>query len=305
MKKASRILSVILCLGLIMSAFVGCNIKITVDVNKTGGAAPVVSPVTSQTPATTAPTTTSAPVTTSAPADDTTAAPTEAPKPAEDTTKAPETTAPTAASELSASSSVADIVAEYAKVYNTTKATGTFTGYDTMELTSVQIDGKENSLVKNAAAGVVKADAKGFQLPPFSDDNPSKECLITADDVKEATYKDNGDGTATIVITPKPATNSKKFQDSQGKMFNVMEDVAGALAGISLITWAEGDANSNVVLTCDGSYAEVTYDKATKMMTKAEYVLITVADVKHANVLFLKDKNATATFKYIHHFPEA
>lgn len=293
MKKASRILALVLCLVLSVSVLSGCTIRLNVTVNNAGGAAPANN--TTAAPATTvAPATTAAPAASDAPA--TTAANSEKPADSKPADKP-------ASAELSASSSKADIVAEYVKVYNTTKKAGTFTGHDTMALTSVLIDGKENSMVKSLAAGIVKADAKDMQLPPYTDSNPGMECMITEADVAEATYKDNGDGTATIKIVPISCTNSKRFEDAQGKMFNVMEDVKSTVDGISLISWAEGDTDSNVTLTCDGGYAEVTYNKDTKMMTAADYTLITIADVQHANVAILKNKSATATFDYKMLFP--
>lgn len=293
MKKAIRILAVVLCLVLSVTALTGCTVNLQVNVKNEGGAAAAnntPAPAPSTTQPTTQPATQPAE---SKPADAPSAQPDES-KPAD---------AP--AAELSASSSKADIVAEYAKVYNTTKATGTFTSYDTMDLTSVLIDGKENSAVKKLAAGVVKAEGKNMPLPPYTESDPANECLITEADIASATYTDNGDGTATIKLVPIACTNSKRLQDAQGKMFNVMEDVKPTLEGISLISWAQGDADSNVTLRCDGGYAEVTYNKDTKMMTKAVYCLITIADVQHANVSFIiKDKSATATFDYKMIFPE-
>lgn len=297
MKKTSRIIAIVLCLVLAVSALSGCTIKLNINVNNTGSAAPANN--TTAAPATAAPATTAAPASTAAPDASKPAESKPADKPADSKPAADKP----AASELSASSSKEDIVAEYVKVYNTTKKAGTFTGHDTMALTSVLIDGKENSMVKSLAAGIVKADAKDMQLPPYTDSNPGMECMITAADIAEATYKDNGDGTATIKIVPISCKNSKRFEDAQGKMFNVMEDVKSTVDGISLISWAEGDTDSNVVLTCDGGYAEVTYNKDTKMMTAADYTLITIADVQHANVAILKNKSATATFDYKMLFP--
>lgn len=298
MKKTSRILALVLCLVLAVSALSGCTIKLNINVNNSGSVTPADN--TTAAPASTAaPATTAAPASTAAPA--TTAGGTD--KPAE---SKPAADKPAASAELSASSSKEDIVAEYIKVYNTTKKAGTFLGKDTMSLDSVMIDGKENATVKKLAAGIVKADATDMQLPPYSDSNPGTECVITAADISEATYKDNGDGTATIKLVPISCTNSKRFEDAQGKMFNVMEDVKSTVDGISLISWAQGDTDSNVTLTCDGSYAEVTYNKDTKMMTKADYTLITVADVQHASIklAFLNDKSATATFNYKMLFPQ-
>ena len=39
------------------------------------------------------------------------------------------------------------------------------------------------------------------------------------------------------------------------------------------------------------------------MMTKADYVLVTYADVTHANVLVLKDKSASVKFVYTMTYP--
>lgn len=298
MKKAIRILAVVLCLVLSVTALTGCTVNLQVNVKTDAQATPANNNAT-PTSATTAPTTapTTQPQADSKPADSNAGGDNNSPA------TAPADDKP--AAELSSSSSKADIVAEYIKVYNTTKATGTFTGHDTMALTSVKIDGNENETVKKLAAGVVKADAKDMQLPPYTDSDPAKECLITEADIADAKYTDNGDGTATIKLIPISCTNSKRLQDAQGKMFNVMEDVKPTLAKISLLSWAEGDADSNVTLTCDGSYAEVTYNKDTKMMTKADYTLITIADVQHATIklAFLRDKSATATFDYKMLFP--
>jgi len=205
--------------------------------------------------------------------------------------------------ELTSSSSKEEILAEYIKVYNTTKATGTFTGSDSMSCDYLALEGKENSTVKNLADKFMTANATGLQLPPYSDSNPGMECLLTADEVEEASYTDNGDGTATIVIKPKTVESPKLFEDAQGKTFNVMEDVAEGLSGVSVLTWSEGDANSNVVLTCGDSTATVTYNKDTKMMTKADYVLVTKASIQHANVLLFKDKSAEGTITYTMTFP--
>ncbi len=291
MKRAIRILAVVLCLIMSVSALTGCTIKLNINVNNAGGS---VTPANNQ-PATTQPPATQPPATTQ-PASSEPASSNNASEPASADASKPSDTAP--AAELSSSSSKEDIVAEYAKVYNTTKAAGTFKGHDEMTLVSVLIDGKDNSMIKNAGKSFVKAEGTDMPLPPYSDDNPANECLITAADIESATYTDNGDGTATIKLVPIESTNSKKFQDAQGKMFNVMEDVKPTVEKISILSWASGDTDSNVVLTCKGSYAEVTYDKASKMMTKADYTLITIADVQHANVLIFKDKSASATFDY-------
>lgn len=297
MKKTARIFAAVMCVVLMAMSLTGCTVRVNVKLNNSGsnsGSGSVA--VDATTPAPTAPATTVPATPTTVPPATTGGDSSQDSKPAEDTQ-------PAASAELSSSSSVAEIVAEYAKVYNTTKAAGTFLGHDSMTCESVMIEGKEQGLVKSAADKFMSANGTSMPLPPYSDDNASNECLITADDVESATYTDNGDGTATIKIVPKEAVNSKKFSDPQGKMFNVMEDVAEGIKDVSVVTWAEGDANSNVTLTTKEGYAEVTYTKDTKMMTKADYVLVTYADVQHCNVLIFKDKSGSAKFVYTMSYP--
>lgn len=301
MRKTIRAIAVVLCVVMVAASLYGCTMKFTVNYND--NAQPVANNSVVQptaAPATQAPTaapTTQAP--TVAPANDT---PTDAP--ANDAPTAVPPANDTPADTNAAPSTKEEIVAEYAKVYNATKATGTFLGKDSMNCESIVVDGKENGTLKSLAGKFISANGTDLQLPPSSESNPSMECLITAADVQEATYVDNGDGTATIKITPVETTNDKKFQGAQGKMFNVMEDVSSALASVPVVSWSEGDANSNVNLITKEGYAEVTYNKDTKIMTKADYVLVTYADIVHCNVLMFKDKSATAKFVYTMSFPQ-
>lgn len=294
MKKAIRVLAMILCVVMVASCFYGCTIKVDINVENQGGAVAVGNNTasTTQAPAATqAPATTVAPATTAAPAADSGSdSTTAAPAASDSTTAAPAADA--------APTTPAEIVAEYAKVYNATKAAGAVKGSDALQCDKVVLEGSENSMLKGIADGFMSANGTDMKLMPYSDDNPANECLISADDIATAEYKDNGDGTATIKLVPKGVKSSVKFQDAQGKMFNVMEDIAGTLASISVISWSEGDANSNVVLTSDGGYCEVTYNKETKLMTGATYVLVTTADVTHCNVAIFKDKSASAQFTY-------
>lgn len=294
MKKLRRTLSIIFCVILVAASFCGCTFNISVDLED-ANQGNVAAPAPTAAPATDAPTTQAQPQATDAASPNTSDSSSAASSASEGQAAPSGNATPTTTEE---------IVAEYVQVYNTTKAAGTFTGKTAMECRSIVLDGKENSQLQGLAGQFIKSNDTGISLPPKTDSDPGNQCLITAADVKEATYNDNGDGTATIKITPVATTNSKRFQDAQGKMFNVMEDVAPTLADIPILKWSEGDANSNVTLNTDGGYAEVTYNKDTKMMTKAEYVLITIADVQHANVLLFKDKSAQATFVYTESFPE-
>ena len=303
MKNAKRIFAVVLCLILVASAFCGCTININVT-HTNGAAADTTAAPTTEAPTTAAPTTaaptTEAPTTAAPPlteGGDTTAAP--IPPESNDTTAAP---APTEAPASSDPSTPEEILNVYKEVYKNTKADGNFRGTSHMSCTSVMIDGKENSMVRSAADKFMGGENTGLALCPDSEGVDYNECDATVDDITSATWKDNGDGTATLEIKPKETVNGKKFTSSSGKFFDVMEDVASSIADISLITWAQGDANSNTTLTTSGTVT-VTYDKATMKMTKATYDLITVADVQHVNVLIFKDKNGTATFDYCVEFP--
>lgn len=221
----------------------------------------------------------------------------------EETKPADETKPAETAGELTASSSLEDVVAKYATVYEKTKATGTFTGKSKTTCTAIAIDGKQNGAVKAIADAAIGSEGDGSTpLSPSRDDNPGMECAVKPSDIESYKFTDNGDGTATIRLEVKPTKNSRRFQDPAGDMLDVMEDLKGTLSSVSALTWSEGDADSNVVLTSKG-YCEVTYDKSTDMMTKAEYVLYTDADVQHANVLFFKNKNATASFEYTVIYP--
>lgn len=306
MKTLKRSLCIVLSLMLVLS-LAACATEININVNCDQAVIDALTGAGSKTTQAAAPVQTTAPATNASQSQETTAASTQTEETtaasSDDTTaKAPETTKAPESKELSASSTKEEVVAKYIEVYNATKADGTLKGSDAINCESVYIDGKQNSAVTKLANSVMTADATNMNLPPYTDDNPGTECATTADDIKEYAYTDNGDGTATIKLVVKESKDSRRFQDPAGNMLNVMEDVASALANISVITWAEGDANSNTVLTSSG-YCEVTYDKSTNLMTKAEYVLYTTADVQHANVLIFKDKSAQANFKYVTTFP--
>lgn len=251
------------------------------------------SSVPAQSQETTAPATTSPAPETTAQSD--TPAPTEAKK--ED---APKEDAP--AGELTSSSSKEDVVAKYVEIYNKTKAQGTLNGKTKTVCTSVAIDGKENSFVKKIADLAVGGEGTS-QLPPSTDSNPGLECAVKPDDIKEYKFTDNGDGTATIRLDVKETTNSRRFQGAAGNMLDVMEDVAGTVASVPALSFAEGDVNSNVVLVSSG-YCEVTYDKTSNLITKGIYVLYTDADITHVNVKpLVNDKNGSASFEYTVELP--
>lgn len=252
----------------------------------TAAAAPVTE---ANTPATTAPAA-QTPATTAA-----SGTPSETPA----TTQAP-------APASSDPSTPAEILAVYNDVYNKTKATGTFLGRSEMKISDITLDGSANALVAKAAEAAVNGTDENLVLPP-SDDNPANymASMLTEADIASITYKDNGDGTATIHIVPHDVTNPKKGKDAQGRMFNVVDDFGPMLeekGSVLSLGWAQGDAASNCTAVSSG-WADVTFDKNTHIMTKAQYDLKTQMSVTHLNVLFLKDKSVAFTTDYLMTFP--
>lgn len=300
MKNVKKIVCILLA-ALFVVGLAGCTKEMTVTVEVDNAVIQALSGSQQQAaPATTQPAATQPAET--QPAETQPAETQPADKP-EETKPADETKPAETAGELTASSSLEDVVAKYATVYEKTKATGTFTGKSKTTCTAIAIDGKQNGAVKAIADAAIGSEGDGSTpLSPSRDDNPGMECAVKPSDIESYKFTDNGDGTATIRLEVKPTKNSRRFQDPAGDMLDVMEDLKGALSSVSALTWSEGDADSNVVLTSKG-YCEVTYDKSTDMMTKAEYVLYTDADVQHANVLFFKNKNATASFEYTVIYP--
>jgi hypothetical protein len=208
----------------------------------------------------------------------------------------------------SATMSKEQIVAAYTAAYNKTKATGKFLGKSSMTIQDVMIDGKENSTItKLLQAATKSSDEKDMPLPPNSASNKYMTCMITADDIETATYKDNGNGTVTIKLVPKRVVNPKLGQDAQGKMLNVVDDFTKTMQDLEdkiRISWAEGDANSNTKADTYGGYAQITYNKSTNMISSATYVLVTHLMINHVNVLMFKNKNVTATTVYTQTFPQ-
>ncbi len=221
-----------------------------------------------------------------------------------------------------------DLVNYYVKCFDYTKTlTAPYTvdgqaenlykllGEENLELKSLLVEGKENSMLNNAAGGIVQSllqtGAKG--LPPNWGNKPENDqvdgivftkSLFTAEDVQACNAKDNGDGTITIQIQPKAGKMSLHNGDSQGKFFNVLGDIAGTIASIDILSFAQGDANENVIVIYDGGTGTVTIDTATNEIVAGDYTMKVHVDVQHASALgVIKDKSATVDLDYTNHFP--
>lgn len=224
-----------------------------------------------------------------------------------------------------------DVVNYYNEAYNATKAEtaeyktddgGTATFYkmlveESLELKqgSLLVDGKANSLLNNAAPGILTSvfSANVNGLPPCANRDPNGdiddngESLITSrvtvEDVENCAVVDNGDGTITLTIIPKAVNLSYKGLDAQGHFFNSLGALDSAIEGIGLVTWAQGTTSDNVIANYNDGYAEVKIDTASGKMVEGYYHMVVKVDVIHANVLVLNDRSASLTLYYDNRFP--
>ncbi|MCR4926086.1 MAG: hypothetical protein K5917_07335 [Clostridiales bacterium] len=238
----------------------------------------------------------------------TTAETTEATTVADGETTAANGDATTAAAATSTPSTNAEILAAFKEVYKNSYAKVGPNVAEELIIPTIKIGGKENSMVTGIVNKVknslVKPGDKG-NMPPatwteqgFTNNGDSP---LLESDIKSATYKDNGDGTATIKIVPKAGTNSSRGKDPQGRAFNVLGSAISTVVKSfesSGLKWTEGDSNSNVTLNYDGGYLEITYDTATKMMKKGYWEMIVNVNVTNASLIGIKVKSLGATITY-------
>lgn len=106
-----------------------------------------------------------------------------------------------------------------------------------------------------------------------------------------------------MVIQPKAAEMSMRGEDSQGNFFEVLGDISGTVAQISVISFAQGTAEDNIKVTYKGGTVTCTIDTKTKEITKAEYNMVAEVAVNHATVTVIKDKSASLSISYKNTFP--
>lgn len=225
--------------------------------------------------------------------------------------------------------SVDDVVAYYVECFNYNKTlTAPYTdngeaknyykllGDENLSVTQLLIEGKENATINNLVPSIMGSlfSGKPKGLPPAAEADPAidyrddgtisqLESHLTADDVLACNVVDNGDGTITITIQPKYVMLSQADQDAQGRFFNVLGDITSTVAQISVLSFAQGDANDNVKVRYAGGTGTVTVNTASKEITAAEYIMKVHLDVTHANVTVIKDKSATMELEYTNKFP--
>lgn len=231
--------------------------------------------------------------------------------------------------------SIEDVASYYVEAYNYTKSltaqyinaegqTETFyklLGDEKLEVGSIMIGGAENSMINNMVPGIVSGifAPNIYGLVPCYNRNPEADnnfddatkkndhdfrtSGVVADDILDANITDNGDGTITMVIQPKAGSMSFRGEDSQGRFFEVLGDIGGAVSSISVISFASGTPEENVIVDYKGGTVTVKIDTATKEIVEADYVMIANVAVNHANVAVIKDKSASLVITYTNHFP--
>ncbi len=228
-----------------------------------------------------------------------------------------------------------DVANYYVEAYNYTKSltaeyiddqgeTVTFyklLGDENLSVGDVMIDGTANAIINKLVPGIVSGlfSANIYGLVPCYNRNPEldnnlkddtrkadhdfRTSGITADDILAANVTDNGDGTITLVIQPKIGQMSTRGDDSQGRFFEVLGDIGSTVANISVVSFAQGTADENVVVAYKGGTVSVKIDTATKEIVEADYKMIANVEVNHATVTVIKDKSASLLITYTNHYP--
>lgn len=228
-----------------------------------------------------------------------------------------------------------DVVNYYVECYNNTKAqtanyidgdgnTVTYyklLGEEDIKIESVLIEGKSNSLIDDLVPTIMGTLFKKstYGLPPCNNRDPKldntsenptsagvldfQKSYFTPDDCQACNVKDNGDGTITLTIQPKPGSMSMRGEDSQGRFFEVLGDIGATVDSITQLSWASGTTEENCLVEYAGGTGTITIDTATKTVTAADYHMAVTVEVNHANVLVIKDKSAVVSISYDMKYP--
>lgn len=228
-----------------------------------------------------------------------------------------------------------DVVNYYVECYNNTKAqtadyidgegnTVTYyrlLGEEKLNIESVLIEGSENSMINGIVPGIVDGLFKPsvYGLPPCNNRDPQldntsenptsagvldfRTSYFTPEDCQACNVKDNGDGTITIQIQPKPGQMSMRGEDSQGRFFEVLGDIGATVDSISMLSWASGTTEENCLVKYQGGVGTITIDTASKTITAADYHMAVTVEVNHANVSVIKDKSASVQISYDMKYP--
>lgn len=197
-------------------------------------------------------------------------------------------------------------------------------GEEDLKVGEVFIDGSANATINKLVPGIVGPMFKPntYGLVPCSNRNPDldnnqenidkgekleyhdfRTSFFKAEYLLDANVKDNGDGTITLVMQPKQQELAMRGEGPQGSFFEVLGDISGTVASISIIKFEQGTANENVIVNYKGGQASVTIDTATKEVVAADYDMEVEVSVNHATVTVIRDKSAKLTISYKNHYP--
>ena len=231
--------------------------------------------------------------------------------------------------------SEADVVDYYVQCYNNTKSqtanyidadgnTVTYyalLGEEALTIENVLIEGSENSVINGIVPEIVDGlfSKTTYGLPPCNNRDPLldnsngdasnpgqfdfRTSYLTAEDVQACNVVDNGDGTITLTIQPKAGQMSMRGEDSQGRFFEVLGDIAGTVDSIDMLTWASGTTEENCLVNYEGGPGTIKIDPATNTITEADYHMAVQVQVNHASILVIKDKSAEVNISYNMHYP--
>lgn len=226
---------------------------------------------------------------------------------------------------------VDDVVNYYVECYNYTKTlTASYTengeaktyyklvAEEKLVPSNVLVEGKANKIINDLVPGIVDGIFKGGVngLPPSGNRNPDldtkdttkgsfdcRKSALTPEDVLAANVKDNGDGTITITIQPKAVILSMPCEDAQGRFFNTLGDISSVVNSIDVLSFSSGTIDENFVVDYKGGTGVIKINTSTNEIVEADYEMKVHIDVKHANVLVLKDKSASLDITYTNHLP--
>lgn len=222
-----------------------------------------------------------------------------------------------------------DVAAYYNAAYDKTKAQTreyidangntavwyTMLGEEDLQVKNIRIEGKSNAMIDGLVPGIVGGlYSKGLNgLTPCTNRTPAEDVdseqkslmtsRLVADDILDASIKDNGDGTITMIIQPKAVNMSEKGMDAQGHIFNSLGDIASVVESISVLSWESGTTQENCRVDYRGGTATVVIDTKTGLITTADYHMEANIAVSHATIKVIRDKSATLLVTYDVHFP--
>lgn len=224
---------------------------------------------------------------------------------------------------------VEDVVNYYVEAYNKTKSKTAkyiddkgqeqtyyaMLGTEEIKLNSVLVEGKENSLISNLVPNIISGlFAKNiYGLPPCTNRDQTLDVdengdsltasRLTAQDIKNCSVKDNGDGTITLTLVPQSTEMSHRGLDAQGKMFNTLGAIDATVDSISVLSWASGTTAENCKVSYEDGTAVVKINTASGEIVEADYKMNVNVSVTHASVSVIKDKSASLNISYVQHFP--